>query len=119
MEILQVVDEVNDYVMSTWPREEVCYLSFDSICKVDANASSNEDIYSPEFFNGVFASGLPNHKLILKVGVPVILLRNVDQFGGLCNGTRLIVSRLGRHVVEAEIITGNHANIVFSSLAWC
>ena len=27
----------------------------------------------------------PNHKLILKVGAPVMLLRNIDQQQGLCN----------------------------------
>lgn len=30
---------------------------------------------------------LPNHKLKLKIGVPTILLRNIDQSYGLCNGT--------------------------------
>ena len=34
-------------------------------------------------------------------------LQNLDQADGLCNGTRLIiVTRLGAHVVESEIITG-------------
>ena len=75
---------------------------------MDTNSSSNEDIYTPEFLNNISASGLPNHKLTLKVGVPVMLLRNIDQSEGLCNGTRLIVSRLGRHMIEAEIITSNH-----------
>ena len=67
---LEVVDKVNDYVMSTWLGEEVCYLGSHKY----ANSSSNEDIYTLDFLNGIFASGLPNHKLTLKVDVPVILL---------------------------------------------
>jgi len=51
-------------------------------------------------------SGISNHKLRVKVGTPIILLRNLDQANGLCNGTRLIVTRLGAHVVEAKIING-------------
>ncbi|XP_076927745.1 uncharacterized protein LOC143591424 [Bidens hawaiensis] len=42
-------------------------------------------LYSPELLNGLRISGLPNHKLVLKVGVPVMLLRNLNQKEGLCN----------------------------------
>jgi len=37
-----------------------------------------------------------------------MLLRNLDQAEGLCNGTRLIVTRLANHVIEAKIITGKN-----------
>jgi ATP-dependent DNA helicase PIF1 len=40
------------------------------------------------------------------VSVPILLLHN--QSIGLCNGTKLIVKRLGQRVIEAEIITGNN-----------
>ncbi len=42
------------------------------------------------------------------MGVPILLLRNLNQSIGLCNGTRLIIKRLGQRVIEAEIITGNN-----------
>ncbi|XP_035830922.1 ATP-dependent DNA helicase PIF1-like [Helianthus annuus] len=35
-----------------------------------------------------------------------MLLRNIDQQNGLCNGTRLQVTFLGKRVIEAEIISG-------------
>ena len=40
-----------------------------------------------------------------------MLLRNLNQSLGLCNGTRLIVTNLGDNVIEAVIIiiTGTHA----------
>ena len=37
-----------------------------------------------------------------------MLLRNIDFMSGLCNGTRLIITRLGTHVLEADVITGSH-----------
>jgi ATP-dependent DNA helicase PIF1 len=33
-------------------------------------------------------------------------MRNLDQAEGLCNGTRLIVTKLANHVIEARIISG-------------
>jgi ATP-dependent DNA helicase PIF1 len=69
---------------------------------------SMDSLYPVEFLNTLQFSGIANHKLELKVGVPILLLCNLNQSIGLCNGTRLIVKRLGQHVIEAEIITGNN-----------
>lgn len=64
-------------------------------------------MHTPEFLNTIVASGLPNHKLRLKVGVPVMLLRNLDLQNGLCNGTRLIITRMGKYVLEGKEISGS------------
>jgi hypothetical protein len=37
-----------------------------------------------------------------------MLLRNLNQVEGLCNGTRLIITALGDMILEAQIITGTH-----------
>jgi ATP-dependent DNA helicase PIF1 len=37
-----------------------------------------------------------------------MLLRNLDQSEGLCNGTRLTVTKLGEHLLEAKIISGKN-----------
>jgi len=52
--------------------------------------------------------GNPNHCVKLKVGVPIMLLRNIDQANGLCNGTRLQVTHLGKNVIGAKVITGKN-----------
>ncbi|XP_015970024.1 uncharacterized protein LOC107493435 [Arachis duranensis] len=74
----------------------------------EGNMESQLDLYGPELLNSINCSGLPPHKLILKVGVPVMLLRNIDQSSCLCNGTRLQVRKLGNHVIEREVLTGNN-----------
>ncbi|XP_020972608.1 uncharacterized protein LOC110269246, partial [Arachis ipaensis] len=65
-------------------------------------------LLAAEFLNDIKCSGLPNHKLTLKSGVAVILLRNIDQTSGLCNGTRLIVNELGSNVIGVTVVTGKN-----------
>ncbi|XP_012828666.1 PREDICTED: ATP-dependent DNA helicase PIF1-like [Erythranthe guttata] len=104
----EIVDVVNDYMLSFVPGEMMTYLSFDSPCSANEGIDRPDDIHTPEFLNTINSSGLPNHELKLKVGVPVMLLRNIDQSSGLCNGTRLSITRLGKRVLEAKIISGTN-----------
>lgn len=36
-----------------------------------------------------------------------MLLRNLDQSEGLCNGSHLVMTRLANHVIGAKIMFGN------------
>lgn len=52
--------------------------------------------------------------LHLQVGVPVMLLRNIDQSSGLCNGTKLIITRLrGKVFILRMSPTPSDARISF------
>jgi ATP-dependent DNA helicase PIF1 len=84
------------------------YLSADSIDRSEANDNDPFEQITPEFLNSLHTSGLPNHSIKLKVGIPIMLLRNLDQSEGLCNGTRLTVTKLEDHVIAAKIITGKN-----------
>jgi len=61
---------------------------------------------TPEFLNTLTTLGLPSHNIKLKIGALIMLLRNLDQARGLCNVSRLVVSRLGNHVFGAKITIG-------------
>nr|XP_043616032.1 ATP-dependent DNA helicase PIF1-like [Erigeron canadensis] len=91
-------------------KEGKTYLSLDSLCETESADDFEESLYAPDVLNGFKFSGIPNHKLTIKVGVPVMLLRNIDQTKGLCNGTRLQVVRIAQHVIEARIISGKFFN---------
>ena len=50
-------------------------------------------------------------QLKLKVGMPIILLRNMDFSQGLANGTRLVILEIRSKVIKARIMTGSVLNI--------
>ena len=99
-----IVRQINDYMLDLIPCEAKMYLSYDSSLSTNLNGDAIDVVHTPEFLNTINTPGLPNHKLRLKVGVPVMLLRNIDQRSGLCNGTRLIITRMGKLVPEGKVI---------------
>ncbi|XP_047258538.1 ATP-dependent DNA helicase PIF1-like [Capsicum annuum] len=101
-----MVESINQYMISLNQNPEKSYLSSYKICGSDQTYSALEHVHTPEFLNTIKCSGIPNHAITLKVGVPVMLLRNIDQTAGLCNRTRLIVTRLGNQVIEAKVLSG-------------
>ncbi|KAK9059208.1 hypothetical protein SSX86_021827 [Deinandra increscens subsp. villosa] len=96
------VDEINDQMIDMFQGEEKIYYSFDEV------EDDHNNLYTVDFLNSLNVSGLPPHKLRLKVGCPIILLRNIDPSHGLCNGTRLICKGFQRNVIDAEIAVGQH-----------
>ena len=51
--------------------------------------------YDQDFLNKINASGIAPHRLILKPGACIILIRNMSVGMGHCNGTRYIVINVG------------------------
>jgi len=107
------IDEVNNAILESLFEELHTYLSVDSLALTKEGTSVvvgvlMDSLYPVEFLNILQFNNITNHKLELKVGVPILLLHNFNQSIGLCNGTRLIVKRLGQCVIKAEIITWNN-----------
>jgi ATP-dependent DNA helicase PIF1 len=92
------VDEVNNAILKSLSKELHMYMSADSLAPTKKGASvvakvSMDSLYPVDFLNTLQFNGIANHELELKVGMPILLLRNLNQSIGLCNGTRLIVKR--------------------------
>ena len=85
---IECLDEVNEFILSLILEEEVSYLSSDTPCQFDQQENAQVEWFTNEFLNDIKCSGIPNHCVKLKVGVPIMLLRNIDQDNGLCNRTR-------------------------------
>jgi hypothetical protein len=106
------VDDINIRVLNMFPGEESLMLSADKVVEDEldvALAGGNEEmIYTPEFLQAVSIPGFPLAKLRLKVGVPVMVLRNLDPSSGICNGTRLLLTRILPRILEGIVMGGNH-----------
>ncbi|GBP05743.1 ATP-dependent DNA helicase PIF1 [Eumeta japonica] len=94
------VDKVNNLIISKIDAPTKIYYSVDTVLDLE------EAVHFPtEFLNSLNPSGLPPHKMVLKVGCPVILLRNLNP-PKLCNGTRLLIKSLKTFIIECTILTG-------------
>ena len=80
------------------------YFSADSVA-----SDGDANVYPAEYLNSLTPSGMPPHRLFLKVGAPIILLRNLNATQGLANGTRLVVHGMFPHVLDAQIVSGPRA----------
>ncbi|KAI9127462.1 hypothetical protein K1719_002021 [Acacia pycnantha] len=57
--------------------------------------------------SGIAATLLPSGRTAhSRLVYTVMLIRNIDQAAGMCNGTRLQISQLGKNVIKAKALNG-------------
>ena len=61
------------------PQEGKEYQSADSISKCLDTCKDAYILYTVEYPNTLAANNFPQHRLVLKISVPIILLRNLNQ----------------------------------------
>ncbi|XP_026459112.1 uncharacterized protein LOC113359744 [Papaver somniferum] len=105
----EYVHKINMDALERLHGETYTYFAADKMIRDDHGRDSD---FTTEFLNNLSPPGTPPFKLDLKVGCTIMLLRNLAPKEGLCNGTRLVVTRCGRHVIEAKIIMGEKAGEV-------
>ena len=98
------VAETNDYILNRLTAPATDYYSVDT---VEADLDSSQDPPPAELLQTFNPPSLPPLKLRLKVGAPMILLRNLYPKEGLCNGTRMVVTSIGRRCIKARILGGS------------
>lgn len=96
----EIVDIINREILNKMPGEERTFESIDTVINEDDTVH-----YPTEVLNSLEFSGVPSHKLYLKVGAPILLLRNLHP-PGLCNGTRLKITNMSNYTISAVILSG-------------
>ncbi|PIA49665.1 hypothetical protein AQUCO_01300438v1 [Aquilegia coerulea] len=108
------VATLNQLAINYFPGELHEYLAADKTIEENEPIENRGNSISSENMQALDPASLPPFKLQLKVGCPIMLLRNLQSRDGLCNGTRLMVVQFATRVIEARILNGSHAgNYVF------
>ncbi|KAJ8892298.1 hypothetical protein PR048_004878 [Dryococelus australis] len=94
------VSVINFSIQNEIPGEAKTYKFIDTVMNQDEVV-----IYPNKFLNSLDFPDMPPHVLTLKIGVPIILLRNINP-PRLCNGTRLSVRKMMNNIIEATILKG-------------
>ncbi len=99
------IETISDLMINHFSGKIHIYTSADSIDSTEDSDIEQPQLYSSEFLRSLKISKLSSDELKLKLGVLIILLRNLNLLEGLCNRTRLICKRLQSRVIDTEIIT--------------
>lgn len=96
----KTVDNANAIMLSKIPGEAFISTS------IDEADDEFEDPMSTDVLNAFDTKGFPLHRLLLKVGQPIMVIRNLSVAKGLCNGTRLIILSISSHLLRCKVLTG-------------
>ncbi|KAF0309099.1 hypothetical protein FJT64_019741 [Amphibalanus amphitrite] len=99
-----IVDSANTAALALLPGETMTYYSVDTLTEND-NEAEVGPIVPPEVLNAIDVSGMPSHRRQVKVGAPVVLMRNLNA-PRVVNGTLCTVLRAAPNVLELRIASG-------------
>ncbi|KAI7955119.1 hypothetical protein MJO28_005519 [Puccinia striiformis f. sp. tritici] len=54
-------------------------------------------------------AGLPEHRIIVKVGMPIVVTRNMAISKGVCNGSRVLITAVQTGCIIGKLMTGPFA----------
>lgn len=97
--------KLNKEILSRFPGQNYVFYSADNIESDDPE----EEQYQPDFIHSLTSSKMPPHRLNLKMGAIVMLLRIFNASVGLCNGMRLIVKKVMQNFLDCKVVTGQKA----------
>ena len=100
------VDAINNLITDNFPGQPRILTSSDEVVNPD-----DLHRFNTEYLNSLDPSGLPTHRLFLKKGMPLMLMRNLNPRMGLCNGTRMRFHKVhSNHLLECSIVGGEFNN---------
>jgi len=100
------VVSINEYCANMYPGEHYISKSVNEMGLDDLPHNSDQAV-PEEVLNSFSLPGFPDCELKLKVGLPLILLRNLNLNRRLSNGTRLLLKGVSDHVLWCKIMTGS------------
>ena len=108
-------NEINELLLDRFPGEVHDLWAVNEAHNLDTGMESQSP-YTPEVLHGTNPPGFPLTHLKLKIGCPVIVLRNLHSDEGICNGSRGIVTCITWTVVEVRLLGGDSCLIPWVKL---
>ncbi|CAG8603917.1 7517_t:CDS:2 [Dentiscutata heterogama] len=108
-------EHINQEILNMFPEDQHTYFSADEAV-IEEGADYNT-IYPTEFLNTLKPNGMPPLKLNLKIGCPIILLRNIAPGEGLCN--RQSVKYVGPNLQKSVFTHGQLYVALMRSTSLC
>lgn len=102
------VNDINQALLDKLIGDPKIYYSADQVIHESGADNHNYYFLTPEFLRSVNSSSLPPGELRIKIGCPLILLRNLSPTNGLCNGSRMTVISMSERVLHVKLIGGDH-----------
>jgi ATP-dependent DNA helicase PIF1 len=104
------VNALNKIVLDRFPGCAQTFYSVDFIPPSEQVEEGDPMLnYPVEHLNEINGSTLPLTKLELKAGCLVIILKNLDQLCGVCNGSRGILTRYRNGLLKVKLFTEQYA----------
>jgi hypothetical protein len=98
------VNDFNDKLLDTMPGTEHRFEAINAV--QSSNDATTVEQYAVEYLQSINLASLPPSCLRLRIGVPLILIRNLSPKQGMCNGTRLRLLGISRYCLKVAILGG-------------
>lgn len=95
------IQQCNFEMIQKLPGAEVISKSLDTCIE-----EKDQQQYDVDFLNKINASGIAPHKLLLKPGACIILIKNLNVKMGHCNGSRYIIKNVTERIIFAQKLGG-------------
>jgi len=104
------VNDFNDVLVERMPGVEH---KFEAINRVNIpEDAAVAEPFAVEYLQSISLASIPPSCLRLKIGAPLILIRNLSPREGLCNGTRMRVLGIRRTCLQVAILGGTFDGMI-------
>ena len=100
----ETVNDFNSLLLERMPGVEHRFVAVNNV-NIDESAAAAEP-FAVEYLQSINLASIPPSSLKLKIGAPLILLRNLSPREGMCNGTRMRVLGISRTCLQVSILGG-------------
>ena len=104
------VDFYNDQILNLLSGPKISLLSGNRLSDNSGVGMTNN--YTIDILERYNFRSLPCHKIDVKVGCPLVILRNYDTFNGIVNGTRGVLLSATPSLLQIKVLSGKSSGRV-------